>query len=76
MLKKLEADEETELRLIARRTWRFFTTFVVAQDHYLPPDNFQVKIRTRSSLTRTSPTNFGLYLLSVATARVISAGSA
>ena len=29
------------LRLIARRTWRFFETFVTATDHMLPPDNFQ-----------------------------------
>src|SRR5262249_46329361 len=30
-----------QLRLIARRTWRFFTTFVTAVDNWLPPDNFQ-----------------------------------
>ena len=29
------------LRLTARRTWRFFETFVTAADHMLPPDNFQ-----------------------------------
>ncbi len=29
------------LRLIARRTWRFFDTFVTAEDNMLPPDNFQ-----------------------------------
>ena len=29
------------LRLVARRTWRFFETFVTADDHMLPPDNFQ-----------------------------------
>ena len=29
------------LRLIARRTWRFFETFVTAADNMLPPDNFQ-----------------------------------
>jgi len=64
----LDADEEMELRLTARRTWRFFTTFVVAQDNYLPPDNFQEKPYPVIA-HRTSPTNFGLYLLSVATAR-------
>ncbi|MFC7300008.1 GH36-type glycosyl hydrolase domain-containing protein [Herminiimonas aquatilis] len=67
-LELLDADEETELRLTARRTWRFFTTFVVAQDNYLPPDNFQEKPHPVIA-HRTSPTNFGLYLLSVATAR-------
>ena len=29
------------LRLTARRTWRFFETFVTPADHMLPPDNFQ-----------------------------------
>src|SRR6185369_14225136 len=29
------------LRRVARRTWRFFETFVTAADHWLPPDNFQ-----------------------------------
>ena len=29
------------LRLIARRTWRYFETFVTPADHMLPPDNFQ-----------------------------------
>ena len=29
------------LRLVARRTWRYFETFVTADDQMLPPDNFQ-----------------------------------
>ena len=29
------------LRLVARRTWRYFETFVTADDNMLPPDNFQ-----------------------------------
>ncbi len=56
------------LRLIARRTWRFFETFVTAADHMLPPDNFQEDPEPVLA-HRTSPTNIGLYLLSVATAR-------
>ena len=31
----------SSLRLIARRTWRFFETFVDEEEHALPPDNFQ-----------------------------------
>src|SRR6266446_4896484 len=56
------------LRLIARRTWRFFSTFVGPEDHALPPDNFQ---ETPSPVVahRTSPTNIGLYLLSTVAAR-------
>ena len=52
------------LRLTARRTWRFFETFVTAEDHALPPDNFQ-EDPTPVIAHRTSPTNIGLYLLSV-----------
>jgi cyclic beta-1,2-glucan synthetase len=64
------ADAQT-LRLIARRTWRFFETFVTAADNMLPPDNFQED--PGSALAhRTSPTNLGLYLLSTATARDFS----
>jgi cyclic beta-1,2-glucan synthetase len=55
------------LRLIARRTWRYFETFVTRADNMLPPDNFQ---ETPSPVVarRTSPTNLGLYLLSTASA--------
>ena len=56
------------LRLTARRTWRFFETFVTAGDHMLPPDNFQ-EDPAPVLAHRTSPTNLGLYLLSVVTAR-------
>jgi cyclic beta-1,2-glucan synthetase len=56
------------LRLVARRTWRFFETFVTAADHMLPPDNFQ-EDPAPVLAHRTSPTNLGLYLLSVVTAR-------
>lgn len=56
------------LRLVARRTWRFFETFVTPTDHMLPPDNFQ-EDPAPVLAHRTSPTNLGLYLLSVASAR-------
>ncbi|HEX5718098.1 MAG TPA: glucoamylase family protein [Thermoanaerobaculia bacterium] len=61
------ADAQT-LRLLARRTWSFFERFVGAEDHALPPDNFQEDPRPVVA-HRTSPTNMGLYLLSVAAAR-------
>lgn len=60
--------EVTLLRLTARRIWRFFTTFVTAEDHWLPPDNFQEEPHPVIA-HRSSPTNFGLYLLSVVAAR-------
>jgi cyclic beta-1,2-glucan synthetase len=63
------SDAESEsLRLTARRTWHFFETFVTAEDHMLPPDNFQEDPRPVLA-HRTSPTNLGLYLLSVLAAR-------
>jgi cyclic beta-1,2-glucan synthetase len=60
--------QATELRLIARRTWRYFERFVTAEDHMLPPDNFQQQPQPAIA-HRTSPTNIGMYLLSVAVAR-------
>src|SRR5580704_12099982 len=66
--KPLSASGARSLRLIARRTWRFFETFVTVEDHMLPPDNFQ-EDPLPVVAHRTSPTNIGLYLLSVATAR-------
>ena len=56
------------LRLIARRTWRFFETFVTPSENMLPPDNFQEDPRPVIA-HRTSPTNIGLYLLSSVAAR-------
>jgi cyclic beta-1,2-glucan synthetase len=57
------ADDARTLRTIARRTWRFFETFVSAEHHFLPPDNFQEDPKPVIA-HRTSPTNIGLYLLS------------
>jgi cyclic beta-1,2-glucan synthetase len=61
-------DDARTLRLIARRTWRFFEKFITAEDNMLPPDNFQEDPKPVIA-HRTSPTNIGLYLLSVVTAR-------
>ena len=64
----MSAADARALRLTARRTWRFFETFVTPADNMLPPDNFQEDPAPEVA-HRTSPTNLGLYLLSVATAR-------
>jgi cyclic beta-1,2-glucan synthetase len=63
----LEAAERRELRCLARRTWTFFEDFLVAPDHWLPPDNFQEDPKGEVA-HRTSPTNIGFYLLSALTA--------
>jgi cyclic beta-1,2-glucan synthetase len=60
----ISASDTRSLRLIARRTWHFFETFVTAEDHMLPPDNFQEE-PVPVVAHRTSPTNLGLYLSSV-----------
>ena len=60
--------DDRALGLIARRAWRYFDTFVTAADNSLPPDNFQEDPRPVLA-HRTSPTNIGLYLLSIVTAR-------
>ena len=62
-----DADAQA-LRLIARRTWRFFETFVTPAENMLPPDNFQEDPKPVIA-QRTSPTNIGLYLLSAIAAR-------
>ena len=62
------ASDARALRLIARRTWRYFETFVTAADQMLPPDNFQEDPKAVLA-HRTSPTNLGLYLLSAVCAR-------
>jgi len=64
----LTASDAHMLRSVARRTWRFFETFVTAEDNMLPPDNFQEDPHPLVA-HRTSPTNIGLYLLSIVAAR-------
>jgi len=64
----LTVEDAHRFRLMARQTWSFFDTFVTAEQNMLPPDNFQ-EIPREVIANRTSPTNIGLYLLSVASAR-------
>jgi cyclic beta-1,2-glucan synthetase len=63
----LTPGQERFLQGIARRTWRFFETFVTAEDHYLPPDNYQEQ-PVLAVAHRTSPTDIGLSLLASLTA--------
>jgi cellobiose phosphorylase len=57
----LDGGDRRFLRMLARRTWRFFETFVGAGDNYLPPDNVQ-EDPPIGAAHRTSPTNIGLAL--------------
>ena len=64
----LSERDRTLLQVTARRTYRFFETFVGGEDHGLPPDNYQEDPRPTVA-HRTSPTNIGLALLSTVAAR-------
>ncbi len=59
----LGSEDRRFLRLVARKTWRYFESFMGAEDHALPPDNFQ-ETPTPMIAHRTSPTNIGMGLLS------------
>src|SRR5690606_1276933 len=63
----LSPEDTAELRRIARRTWRYFETFDGPDTHRLPPDNWQGRPEPKLA-ERTSPTNIGLYLMSVMSA--------
>ena len=59
---RLTADQTRFLRMLSRKTWAFFETFVGPEDHWLPPDNYQ-EHPVAVIAHRTSPTNMGLALL-------------
>jgi len=64
---RLNVTQRLFLHRLARRTWSFFESFVTAEDHWLPPDNFQ-EHPVAVVAHRTSPTNIGLALLANLTA--------
>ncbi|MFC5384398.1 GH36-type glycosyl hydrolase domain-containing protein [Aquamicrobium segne] len=65
---RLAPSDKYALRVAARRTWLYYETFVTQEHHFLPPDNFQ-ESPAPVVASRTSPTNVGVYLLSVVSAR-------
>jgi cyclic beta-1,2-glucan synthetase len=66
-LEPLTRADRHALRMMAHETWSFFDTFVTREQNMLPPDNFQ-EVPNPIIANRTSPTNIGLYLLSVVSA--------
>ena len=64
------ADGSERKRLIAytRDAWQYFRDYVNEKTHFLPPDNVQF-FPTYAVAMRTSPTNIGMYLLSLLAAR-------
>ena len=63
MDEELAPAELLRLRLVARRTWLFFETFVGPTDNWLPIDHYQERPRGIVA-HRTSPTNIGMLLVS------------
>jgi hypothetical protein len=59
----LRPDQRQVLQHLARKTWSYFERFVTADDHWLPPDNYQDNPR-EDVAHRLSPTNEGLFLTS------------
>jgi cyclic beta-1,2-glucan synthetase len=59
---RLSSVQKQYLRSLARKTWRYFETFVNEEENWLPPDNFQ-EHPARVVASRTSPTNIGVALL-------------
>ena len=60
----LTTSDIATIRQYARRTWRFFDHFVGPQTNWLPPDNYQ-EIEANEIAARTSPTNIGLWFLTL-----------
>ena len=67
-VRALSPSDADYLRRLAQQTWQFFERCVGPEDNYLPPDNLQLDPEPTIA-HRTSPTNIGLYLLAVASAR-------
>ena len=65
--KTLGEGETEEVRQLAQDTWHFFDTFIIEENNWLIPDNYQVD---REPLTdyKTSPTNIGYSLTAVISA--------
>lgn len=59
---ELDLHDRAFLRLVARRSWLFFETFVRPEDNWLPPDNYQ-EAPQAGVAHRTSPTNIGMMFL-------------
>src|SRR4029078_6529478 len=63
-VRPLSPRDRTVLRRTARRTWRYFGTFLTEADAWLAPDNYQEAGDAPKLARRTSPTNIGMSLLS------------
>ena len=63
-IKPIKEEDKKYLTEAARAYWSFFEDYVTKERSFLPPDNVQYSPVYRVA-ERTSPTNIGMYLLSV-----------
>jgi cyclic beta-1,2-glucan synthetase len=66
--KPVSGSDRAFLMREAALMWNYFDLFLTKENHYLPPDNWQEQPATGLA-RRTSPTNIGLGLLCVLSAR-------
>lgn len=57
-----------EFKAFGERIWRFYENFCNAENNHLPIDNYQ-EYNGEKIAARTSPTNIGMYLLSIVAAK-------
>lgn len=60
-----------EFKAFGERIWRFYENFCNGENNHLPIDNYQ-EYNGEKIAARTSPTNIGMYLLSIVAARDFS----
>ena len=63
-VKPLTPARKAALSRFAFDMFSYYTGFVTAEDNFLPPDNYQTQ-PVKALAHRTSPTNIGLYLVSL-----------
>ncbi|HWQ46467.1 MAG TPA: glycosyltransferase family 2 protein, partial [Longilinea sp.] len=63
----LTEPQRRQVHRLARRTWAYFEQFAGPNDHWLPPDHFQ-ESPGGNVAHYTTPTNIGLFLVSVLSA--------
>ncbi|MDD4320312.1 MAG: glucoamylase family protein [Acidaminococcaceae bacterium] len=63
----LDSDKQ-DIRKIARKTWQFFKDYASSDNNWLCPDNYQEEPKEKVT-EKTSPTNIGLQMLAVVSAR-------
>lgn len=61
--RKISEESKNYLTRCAGDIWRYFEDFLMPEDHFLPPDNWQEQ-PAAGIAHRTSPTNIGLAMLS------------